>query len=187
MAVRKARWLVPLVAVAFVAFGATALGQEHPKEHPKGAEHPKEHPKGEAKAAVTKEDLGAAVEAHVKQESEKNGAFTVDDPVDKKKLSLTLKMVHKDKLSQVGPDTYFACADFAAADGTTYDLDIFMKGPNKNSLQATEVSVHKKNGVERYTWMEEGGVWKKKEMATAGSHEHPKEHPKGKEHPQTKP
>jgi len=58
-------------------------------------------------------------------------------------------------------DTYFACADLKNADGHMYDLDVFMSGPDKDHLAVTEVSVHKKDGKERYTWAQKGGVWKK--------------------------
>jgi len=145
-------------------FGASlviAQQPERPKEHPK--ENPKEHPKSEGSEKVTKEQLADAIVKYVNDESAKTGGrFEVDDPVDKQTLSLELKLVHKDRLSPIGADTYFACADFVSKDGVTYDLDIFMKGPDAAHLQTTEVTIHKKNGKERYTWYEEGGVWMKK-------------------------
>ena len=90
------------------------------------------------------------------------GWLKVDDPVQKKTLQLKLEKVHDDKLAQVKPDEYFACADFVEKDGTKYDIDIFMQGKTKDDLKETEVSVHKVNGKERYTWFEESGIWKKK-------------------------
>ena len=158
MADRKQRWLAPVLALAVAASGGLALAQQHP-EHPKGGD---EHPKSRAKPSLTKDEMAEAVEAYVKSESAKNNAaFVVKDTVEKKDLSLTLKLVHRERLSQIGPEKYFACADFTAADGTTYDLDIFMKGEDKDHMKTTDVTVHKKNGVERYTWHEEKGVWKK--------------------------
>ena len=47
------------------------------------------------------------------------------------------------------------------ADGHMYDLDVFMTGPNKDHLQVTDVSIHKKDGVARYGRENEGTVWKK--------------------------
>ncbi|MGK7345463.1 MAG: hypothetical protein ACNS63_06605 [Candidatus Nitrospinota bacterium M3_3B_026] len=149
--------------------------------HASAGEHPKEHPKGDARenGAVTKEDLAKAVEDYVKKTAAKKGGhFTVYDGKENKKLSLTLTRVHKDRLSRVGPGTYFACADFVAENGDTYDLDIFMKGENAESLEATDVTIHKKNGAERYTWSEEDGVWVKKTSGSGG--EHPTEHPLGR-------
>ena len=191
MVSKRSRWAVPVLVAGLAAFGVPVMGQEHPKEHPSGKqEHPKEgkaaeHPKGEAHQ-VTTDELALAITDYVNKESGKSGGkFMVKDSVDKKDLSLTLSKIHKDKLSQVGKDEYFLCADFTNTDGVVYDLDVFMKGPNAQSLKTTEVTVHKKNGVERYTWAEEGGTWKK--VATGGG-EHPKdaakkEHPKGGEHP----
>lgn len=133
------------------------LAQEHPKEHPKSAEHPK----GDA-TGVTKEDLGSAVETYIKGEMAKGGGtWEIEDRDEKATLHLTLDKVHKDKLAMTAKNTYFACADFKNSDGHTYDLDVFMKGPDKDHLVVTEVSVHKKDGRERYTWEQEGGAWKK--------------------------
>ena len=97
---------------------------------------------------------------------------------------MTLDKVHRDRLSKVGKDTYFACADFRTPEGKIYDLDVFMKGPDKDNLTFSEFMVHKEAGKERYTWYEQGGVWKKKPVGTAPEQpkkrptEHPSEHPK---------
>jgi hypothetical protein len=36
-----------------------------------------------------------------------------------------------------------------------------MTGPDKDHLTVTDVSVHKKDGKERYTWAKDGNIWKK--------------------------
>jgi hypothetical protein len=172
----RARRLLPTIAIA--AFGLAVLmpapmpgAQEHPKsgEQPAGdkskGEHPKEPPSAEhpTGAKVTQDDLAAAIESYVKRDAAlKGGYFLVYDPVAKQPLALTLVRVHKDRLSQVGDGTYFACADFRTPTDKTYDLDVFMRGPDKDHLTATEVTVHKVNGKERYTWYEEDGLWKRK-------------------------
>ncbi len=152
-----------LVLACCLAIPASLLAQEHPKEHPSEhpKEHPAEHPKGNA-AGVTKEDLGSAVETYIKGEMAKGGgAWKIEDKDEAATLRLTLDKVHKDKLAATAKDTYFACADLKGADGHMYDLDVFMKGPDKDHLTVTEVSVHKKDGKERYGWALAGGVWKK--------------------------
>jgi hypothetical protein len=169
------------VAIAVAAFLGGAVAQEHPKEHP--SEHPKDQPKAEAAKPLTVEELAAAVDAWVKSESAKTGgALEVKDSVQGKTLRLVLEKVHKEKLSTIGPKTHFVCADFKGDDGHTYDVDVFMKGRGKDHLKTTEVTVHKMDGKERYTWMEKDGVWSKKPI---GGAEHP-EHPKG-EHPKEPP
>ncbi len=92
--------------------------------------------------------------------------------------------MHKDRLSRVGKEVYFACADFRTPAGKVYDLDIFMKGPAKDRLQVTEIAIHKEQGEPRYTWHEEGGIWKKKPVTPPekakkehSKREHPTEHP----------
>lgn len=135
------------------------VAQEKTPEHPKQSEHPTD----KKQAGLTKADLGAAIKTWAEREAARNdGWLKVDDPVQKKTLQLKLEKVHDDRLSQVKPDEYFACADFVEKDGTKYDIDIFMQGKTKDELKNTEVSVHKVNGKERYTWFEENGTWKKK-------------------------
>ena len=163
---RNERTRISVGLLVFLAgtLGGGALAQEHPKgEHPK--EHPKEHAKPGETVGLTKDELAEAITAWVASESKKSGGMMeVKDPAEDKTLQLTLVKVHRERLASIAPETYFACADFSAKDGTTYDLDIFMKGPDKDHLTSTEVSVHKKNGKERYNWYEEGGVWKKKPL-----------------------
>jgi hypothetical protein len=140
--------------------GRLAAQEKHP-EHPKSKES--EHPTEKKQAGLSKSDLASAIKTWVDKEAAGNGGWLkVEDPVAHKTLQLKLEKVHEDRLSQVKPDVYFACADFVEKDGTKYDIDVFMQGKTKDALQETEVSVHKVNGKERYTWVEENGTWKKK-------------------------
>ena len=156
------------------------------------AEHP-EHPKGKEKPAepkLTKEQLAEAIEAYVQKEAEANdGNFPVKDEKTGQTIQMKLEKVHRERLSKVGPDEYFACADFKGYDGKKYDIDFFMKGTSKENLAFSEFMIHKVDGKERYTWHEEKGVWKRKpveetpkEKSKAEPNDKPKEHPK--EHPQ---
>jgi hypothetical protein len=146
--------------------------EEHPKEHPQGKkehpqeskEHPKEHPKEDAAATtLTLPQLADAVRAYVAKESKASkGKFMVMDDVTKKQLALKFVKVHEERLSHLGENVYFVCADFKGGDGKVYDVDIFMKGTNKDDLISTERIVHKVSGKPRYNWHEEGGIWKQK-------------------------
>lgn len=164
-------WTLP-VGFALILYSAAGAA-EHPAEHPKAGkksahEHPQEHPQEgqqtqKAAPSITTEDLAKSIADYVQKDSAlKGGYFLVYDPVNQKTLQLTLDKVHKDRLSKVSENTYFACADFKTPDGALYDLDVFMVGQDAASLQATEVSVHKENGKARYGWVEERGIWKKK-------------------------
>jgi hypothetical protein len=159
------RILVPTsLALLLLAPGRLAAQEKHP-EHPKSSKQP-EHPTEKKQAGLTKAELAAAITGWVEKEAASNdGWFKVEDPVAHKALQLKLQKVHEDRLSQVKPDVYFACADFVEKDGTKYDIDVFMEGKAKEDLRETEVSVHKVNGKERYTWVEENGTWKKKPAA----------------------
>lgn len=189
-------WIVSFVALAVILFGGQiARAGEHPHEHPSGgekAEHPAKPAEEKKAASVSKEALAEAISTYVEKDADlKGGYFLVFDPVSKQPLALKLEKVHKDRLSQVDKNVYFACADFRTHDGKkVYDLDVFMRGPDKAHLKVTEISVHKEDGAERYGWVEKDGVWSKlpvKKEWKGSDHEgeekgeHPKEHPT--EHP----
>lgn len=154
---RIGKWMVGLIVVSIPFFiRAGEHPAEHPKEHP--AEHSKEHSKTTApaeKRPVTMAELEKAIVASRK------GITEIQDPVTKKKLKLRLVKVHRDRLSRVSGDTYFACADFKDPDGKIYDLDVFMKGDSPESLVETEVTLHKEQGKPRYNWVEKDGLWSK--------------------------
>jgi len=179
----KADFLKAAVLCVIIFAGLSSVGC-------KNREHPAEHPEDTAqKAQITKDELADAIESYVKkQTSVQGGYFIVFDGEAGKKLSLTLDKVHRKRLSRVGEDTYFACADFETPEGKMYDLDVFMTGPDKDNLTFSKFMVHKEAGKERYTWYEQDGVWKTKKVEAPieehpGEPEHPKEHPKESEHP----
>ena len=151
------RWARLFVVAVLLA--GPAYAQEHP-------EHPEE---GKAAGpALSKEQLAEAIRAHV-EKAARDGWYTIEDPVQGKPIRLRLDEVHRERLARVAPDTYFACADFVSDDGVKYDLDFFMKGKDAAHLRFADVSIHKRNGVERYRWREEDGLWKKQPLEpTAG-------------------
>ena len=173
----KATILCTIVLTSLLFVGCKK--QEHPAEHPQETGQ---------KEQITKDELADAVESYVeKQASRHNGYFVVFDDKTGKELKLTLDKVHRERLSRVGEDTYFACADFVTPEGKMYDLDVFMAGPAKNQLTFSKLKVHKEAGKERYTWYEQGGIWKTKAVGKPieehpNEPEHPKEHPS--EHPE---
>ena len=168
--------LAVLVAVSLLLVPiSSGAQQEHPqKEHPT-----KEHPA--AKPASTA-DIEKGIREHIEAKSKKNnGSFPAKDDVLKKTWALTLDKVHTDKLTQLDKNTYFACVDFNADDGTKVDVDFFLKSKG-DKLEVTDTSVHKINGVARYNYQQEGDFWKRVGTDEAKKQEHPK-----KEHPEKKP
>ena len=148
----RPRLALSIVAAALMA-AAPALPQQHPTEQPK---------EGSEKEELTADELADAIEAYIEDDADlKGGYFLVFDSVDKKPLALTLDKVHRDKLASIGNGVYFACTDMKATDGTAYDVDVFMVEDEDEVLQTTDIGIHKKAGKTRYTWKEEGGVWKK--------------------------
>ena len=137
--------------------------QEHPTGSKK-AEHPTTSIKPQIVQGerITLQNLALAIESFVEADINLRGAFLVIDPSTDEVLKLNLEKVHKERLSHVGDDIYFACADFNADDGKVYDLDIFLRGTNTDELTVTEITVHKEDGQARYGWLEQDGVWIKK-------------------------
>lgn len=163
MAPKLNRWPRLLLATALTAILVPAAGG-HAQSKPEHPEHPED-----AKAAgpaITKDQLADAISAYVTKES-RNGWYSIDDPVEGKPLRLKLDHVHRERLSRVAADTYFACADFVSDGGVKYDLDFFMKGPDAAHLAFSDVAIHKREGVERYRWRERDGMWVKEPVEPA--------------------
>ena len=140
---------VVLVASLFPLFAT--LAQEHP-EHPKNTQKAKEF-------SVT--DLEKAIKADINEKSKHtNGVFKLYDPELKKTWDLTLDRVHKDRLSKLSADTYFACVDMKDRRGKIVDVDFFLKSKD-GKLAMTDTTVHKVEGKPRYNWKEENGFWKR--------------------------
>ena len=151
-----------ILLIVFIFSIVSAQG-EHPTGSKK-AEHPTVSIKPQTVQGekITLPNLALAIESFVEADINLRGAFLVIDPRTNKALKLTLEKVHKERLSHVGDDVYFACADFNADNGKVYDLDIFLHGKNTDNLTVTEISVHKEDGEARYSWQEQDGLWVKK-------------------------
>ena len=125
------------------------------------AEHPSEHPTTVKSLKLTISQLAESIEKYIQQDVELKGGFFVFDVKNDEVLNLTLSKIHKEKLSNIGNDTYFACADFKASNGKVYDLDVFMMGKSQDDLVVTEINVHKESGIARYGWQNQSGIWVK--------------------------
>ena len=140
--------------ILLLFFLSALLFPEHP-EHP-------EHPTTKKEPQLTVEALAISIENYIQNDVNLKGGFFVFDKDKKELLTLTLTKIHKERLSNIGGDTYFACADFSASNGNIYDLDIFMTGKSIDNLVVTEINVHKENGEARYHWENQKGIWVKK-------------------------
>ena len=126
-------------------------------EHP--TEHPSEHPTTVKSPKLSISQLAESIEKYIQQDVELKGGFFVFDVKNDEVLNLKLSKIHKERLSNIGNDTYFACADFKASNGKVYDLDVFMAGKLQDSLVVTEINVHKESGIARYGWQNQSGIW----------------------------
>lgn len=149
--------LALLLALGLAVTGSLLAAQEHPTgqaEHPQAQKHPAAKP-------VSTAELEKAIRARVGEKAKaEGGQFHVKDEVLNKTWNLTLVRVHTDKLTQLDPQTYFACVDFKADDGTMVDVDFFLK-PEDSKLAITDTSVHKINGKPRYQYVKKGNFWER--------------------------
>ena len=116
-------------------------------EHPtttKKAEHPTASitPQIIQGEKITMQNLARAIESFVEADISLRGAFLVIDPKTDTILKLRLDKVHKERLSHIGEDIYFACADFNAENGKVYDLDIFLHGTNTDNLTVSRCIIY---------------------------------------------
>ena len=147
---------LPLAIALLASLAARPVSsQQSPPEKKK--EHPKEHPTSAEK--ISTDDIDKAIRAHIEEKTKASGGrFSVQDEVLKKTWELELVRVHKDRLQSLADGTYFACVDFQAADGTSVDVDFFLKKA-EDRLAVSDTSVHKVNGKARYNYQEKDGVW----------------------------
>lgn len=110
----------------------------------------------EEKKETLKEDKVsiAEIEEGIKQfiadkTAEIDGVFPVKD--ENHDLKMKLVRVHTEYLSNLGPESHFACVDLVDESGDVYDVDFFMEGRPGN-MDVTKTSVHKLNGKPFYSW-----------------------------------
>ncbi len=156
----KKNMVIGLLLAGIALYGCQKQA-EHPSEHPNSQEHPSEHPEEKKESKITIEDVAIAAEKYVKDRYV-DGFFVFNDENTGQTLKLKLDKIHKERLSPIGSDTYFVCADFIAEDGTKYDIDFFMKGTSADSLEVYDLTIHKVNGKPLYVWVKVGEVWKRK-------------------------
>jgi len=95
-------------------------------------------------------DIENGIKAYIDSKTEENdGYFVVKDG--DKLLRLQLVRVHTEYLSNLGPQSHFACVDLADVNGDVYDVDFFMEG-EPGAMDVTATSVHKLNGKPFYSW-----------------------------------
>ncbi len=155
--------LLQMVISLFIIGGLIACGGQ--KRKGEASTDQKKSEKSSAKKEkqqLTIEKFADAAEQYIEKESQKNnGYFLVKDKERDSTLKLQLSKIHRKRLSHLGNNVYFVCANFYSQDSTLYDIDIFMKGTKKDNLTPTrEAMVHKVEGEPRFTWYEEDGVWK---------------------------
>ena len=80
---------------------------------------------------------------------ENEGFFPVKD--ENHDLKMKLVRVHTEYLSNLGPNSHFACVDLVDESGDVYDVDFFMEGTPRE-MNITQTSVHKLNGKPYYSW-----------------------------------
>jgi hypothetical protein len=137
-----------VIAVALCAGVAPAWAVEPPPAADQAGQDP-----GAAAAAPAEpsgEQVRQAIQTYVKQITEDEGDFAIEDEVTGNLRTLTIESVN-DKVGKTG-GAYFACAQMKDADtGETLDVDFDVE-PFDGELDIVDVRIHKVNGTERYTY-----------------------------------
>lgn len=95
-------------------------------------------------------DIEEGIRDCISRRAEQNSGF-FPLPIDSGTMNLKLVRVHTEYLSNLGPDSHFACVDLADEKGDVYDVDFFLTGKPGN-MQVTEMTLHKENGKPFYNW-----------------------------------
>jgi transglutaminase-like putative cysteine protease len=99
---------------------------------------------------VSISQIEEGIKAYIADQTEKNGGvFPVKD--ENHDLKMKLVRVHTEYLSNLGPQSYFACVDLVDESGEVYDVDFFMEG-DPGGMDVTSTTVHKLNGKPFYSW-----------------------------------
>lgn len=103
-------------------------------------------------------EIEAGIKSFIDQKTAENGGvFPVKD--ENHDLKMKLVRVHTEYLSNLGPDSHFACVDLVDEKGDVYDVDFFMEG-KPGQMTVTQTTVHKLNGKPFYSWKQkEDKTW----------------------------
>ena len=145
------RHILGVAVLSVLVGGVSVTAQEHP-----------EHPTGNTvkTKAYSIDDLEKAIKTSVAEKEKAGGGYyQLEDKTADKTWSLKLDRVHRERLSRLDEETYFACTDFKSSDGHTLDVDFFMKD-HDGKLEMSDATIHKVDGQARYGWEEKDGFWR---------------------------
>jgi len=98
-------------------------------------------------------EIEQGIKSFIQRKAEENGGyFKISDRG--QEFSMKLVRVHTEYLSNLGPNSHFACVDLADESGDVYDVDFFLEG-EPGFMNVTETSVHKLNGKPYYAWKQQ--------------------------------
>ena len=135
------------------AIGGTAEhgGKEHGGKEPARQAVVSQAP---VKVEPDAEELRQTIRDYITQTTQKQGAFTIKDPLTKSIRTLILVGVH-DRVGKTG-NNYYACTDMRdAASGELLDLDFDIE-PKAGKLRVVDVRIHKVDGQACDTYDDHG-------------------------------
>jgi len=106
-------------------------------------------------------------ETAVKWLHDQNDVIDVLDPQVGRRVRLTLRTVHRSSVTAITTRSYFVNADFWSPAGHAYSLDLFFGGTDVDGLEFIRLDIRSVNGQPRYTWSQQGGVWKQRPVPGA--------------------
>lgn len=88
------------------------------------------------------------IAAYIQNESDDQGLFSVEDPVEGRTRRLSFGYVHE-TVEKADDGRYFACVDFTEATGDTLDVDFYVTPGAEGGPRVTDMVIHKINGQSR--------------------------------------
>jgi len=151
---RDTRQVVAAIGIAGLLGVAVSVGAaEHGGKEHGGKEHGGQEPSGPSvQAEPSAEQIRQAIQSHVQGIVQKEGAFTIKDPVTGTTRSLDFVRVHE-RVGKTG-NLYYSCTDMRdAKTGESLDLD-FDVDASGGTLKTVDTRIHKVAGKARYTYDE---------------------------------
>lgn len=140
-----------------VAVEPSSEYRETPAEHMKNPviTPMEEQPVG--KVALPADEIRKGIKAYLEEAAKtSDGYYSIRDEVEGNYLTLKFVGIHGSVTYIPRDDTYLACVDFVADDGSaSYDIDFWIREDYEGKPEVYKMVIHKKDGEPRFTYGDE--------------------------------
>ncbi|MCH8902335.1 MAG: hypothetical protein IIA45_00225 [Bacteroidetes bacterium] len=106
-------------------------------------------------------DLAKEITAYIQGEASLNGGYyRIKDGFTNTDIDLKLIKVRADEIKSINPTYHYLCADMVDRNGVKYDVDIWMNGVRKGTMDPKAAIVHKVDGKPNIEYTIVSGFWR---------------------------